>query len=734
MARNLIEYARTGMVALGKAAGTKPPALLGPKVQPWAWHLSPLPKTRDALKLYNSNPWAHAIISKISGSCARVKWYVEDGDTRIDNHPVLDFINSGSEYLTGMQSRAVTTAHIDLCGESFWLIGRDEAGVPASFLPCPPQWVLDVAQVPGQSFSIQAERGAMFRVPFEDVIWFKATDPIDPLGRGSSMTRAAFKEFEIDDTVRTFTNAFLRNDARPSLIVTGSKEQKIDAVDVARLEAAWLPKFKGAANNNRPMFSGVPLDIKEVGFSPREGQMIETREHAASVLAQLYSIPPEMLGRIENSNRATIDGAEDLFARFTLIPRLEMIRDILQARLMPDFIDVPFAVDTEGEPARVKPKLKGATGQPLMLRYETPVPADKLHTLNVMRGAPEAFKVNEWREEAGKVPLDGDEGEALYEAPSTGFGADGFGDGAGDGEDTGDKKPGKDGKKPGKSKKPPKGKKPKPDDDDEDKAAPMIVRKDLNAADVFNISSAHDDGEVTAELRSVFGPVYESLVAKFGEAVLQDIGSQLQFEASERLRAWASKTTANLVRDIGETTRRELRDMLIDAIDEGIKASEVAARISEKFDDFEDYRADRIARTESTRAAGYASWEAAKQAGMTRKQWLSVGDNKVRDNHQSLDGQTVGIDEPFTIDGKSALFPGDFGDPSEDVNCRCAMIPIVAGEIDPATGEVLASFDVEHTKAAHIAGLDSAEVIMRRAAVRALRIQKRAALRALAKS
>jgi uncharacterized protein with gpF-like domain len=56
------------------------------------------------------------------------------------------------------------------------------------------------------------------------------------------------------------------------------------------------------------------------------------------------------------------------------------------------------------------------------------------------------------------------------------------------------------------------------------------------------------------------------------------------------------------------------------------------------------------------------------------KQWDSTLDGRTRPTHRKLDGQIREVDEPFEMDGKKAMFPGDFGDPAEDCNCRCASL------------------------------------------------------------
>ena len=57
------------------------------------------------------------------------------------------------------------------------------------------------------------------------------------------------------------------------------------------------------------------------------------------------------------------------------------------------------------------------------------------------------------------------------------------------------------------------------------------------------------------------------------------------------------------------------------------------------------------------------------------KEWKTVGDDKVRDTHFFLEGYKVPIEEHFyTYDGDKALYPGDFDNPSNNVNCRCYLI------------------------------------------------------------
>ena len=89
-------------------------------------------------------------------------------------------------------------------------------------------------------------------------------------------------------------------------------------------------------------------------------------------------------------------------------------------------------------------------------------------------------------------------------------------------------------------------------------------------------------------------------------------------------------------------------------------------------------RANTIVRTESHRIQ-QASAEDARQLAKDRgadvvKQWDGTLDGKTRDTHRRLDGQIRETHEKFTIGTKEAMYPGDFGDPGEDCNCRCVAL------------------------------------------------------------
>lgn len=104
-------------------------------------------------------------------------------------------------------------------------------------------------------------------------------------------------------------------------------------------------------------------------------------------------------------------------------------------------------------------------------------------------------------------------------------------------------------------------------------------------------------------------------------------------------------------------------------------------------------RAMLIARTEShriTQASTFDAQKGAKKRGCdVLKQWDATMDGDTRSTHRQLDGQLREIDKPFELGNKKAMFPGDFGDPAEDCNCRCVSNTRAKWDLDEDELETL---------------------------------------------
>lgn len=82
----------------------------------------------------------------------------------------------------------------------------------------------------------------------------------------------------------------------------------------------------------------------------------------------------------------------------------------------------------------------------------------------------------------------------------------------------------------------------------------------------------------------------------------------------------------------------------------------------------------RIIDTEAHRDYNTGVYDAADSSGKqgVRKKWNTRQDDLVRDPHAYMQGMEVGLHDAFyTYTGDSTMYPGGFGVPDLDINCRC---------------------------------------------------------------
>ena len=177
-------------------------------------------------------------------------------------------------------------------------------------------------------------------------------------------------------------------------------------------------------------------------------------------------------------------------------------------------------------------------------------------------------------------------------------------------------------------------------------------------------------------IQPLFRYSFEAYEAAGGQMLADEMGISDPFiSADPNGLAWLANRK-NFIKDAGTEVWEEIRD----ALDEGLVAGEsfekLAARVREKFNEASKTRAMTIAITETSIAFESGRHDAMIQAGAEWKEWLTSGDDRVRDTHVRLDGKIVRMDEPFQVGQFPMMYPCDpNGPPKEIIRCRCVHGP-----------------------------------------------------------
>ena len=184
----------------------------------------------------------------------------------------------------------------------------------------------------------------------------------------------------------------------------------------------------------------------------------------------------------------------------------------------------------------------------------------------------------------------------------------------------------------------------------------------------------------------------EDTILSFGRATIMnlDLPAEIFSSLNAEMSDFAFLKSNTFAYEVNSTTLTKLQDLLAEAYTEGYSLSEITAELEGLHENWEDWRALRVARTETTGVSNFGinqgHKEAARRGLIEKKWWLTARDSNVREevpapNHRLQESLT--IDEGILIDNafpNGLLTPGVGGSAAEVCNCRCVEMPWIRTE------------------------------------------------------
>ena len=162
--------------------------------------------------------------------------------------------------------------------------------------------------------------------------------------------------------------------------------------------------------------------------------------------------------------------------------------------------------------------------------------------------------------------------------------------------------------------------------------------------------------------------------AQAGNAVLRPVvgvdvlGSEPWLD--EAARGFVTRNVA-LIKTIPQRMFDEVEQMVTAEVSQGARWEDLRDRIRERFGVSES-RARLIARDQTNKFYAELSRTRHESLGITKEIWRTQNDNRVRDEHEALEGEEYSISRP------------PLGGPGHPVGCRCYGEPVLPSALEAA--------------------------------------------------
>ena len=639
---------------------------------------------------YKASVWVYATINKKARAAASVPWYVYKKNAkgeyeRIENHPLQLLIDKPNPFTSRNNMVERMIMQLELAGNALHHVVTI-GGVPVELWNIMPDQIKPIPHetkfIENYKYTGKTNTSENIQVPAKDIIHHMYLDPSNPYW-GIAPLQVAAKTVDTDVEAVSWNKVALQNRAVTDGAFT--IQNPLTTQQYQELRQQIREQHQGAQNARTPWILGGGAQWNQMSLSPADMDFINGRRMTREDICAVFSVPPPLVGILDKANYANMQEARRVFWLDTVIPLLDDLKESFNRSLTPLFgEDVELDYDTSSVDALAENV------------------NEKIDAANKLWGMGLPFNAINNRLDLGFDEVEGGDigylpasllpanmAQAAAAATTNESGAD---------EGTKSKKS-----------------EPRPElkaynlRTDEQKArywksferqrsawyvkfqraaAEQFAKEGKAVAAAYNSSGGDMDKALAAvdseAWRKMYVQYYKAIVEDFGGATYEGFKSSVP---SMQTKAWNPfsrlisdyifKAAAEKVTKMTDYTKLMLRGWISVGRDNGDGIATIARDLAKNFEDMSTNRAFTIARTEVVAASNYGSYAAAEQAseetGDLIKEWVDSGDNRVRESHEDVNGETVKF---YTKFSNGLMYPGDMnnGAAADVIKCRCTCI------------------------------------------------------------
>lgn len=680
------------------------------------------------LKAYNSEAYIYACVYKIAISIAGVEFKVYKNKVvkgevipqEIPDHPLKKLIDNPNPFVSDFDFKEATSAYLELTGDSFWLLDDLFMGKPKEMyvlmsdrmkiFPHPQEYIEKYEYDPNK-----LKDPIIFKpLQISHMKFFKPTSMYYGLSAVSPIMKEAdtYRRAQIDN------NNVFKEGMRKDFVLSTKERLNKDVYE--RMKEQLRQEYEGEHKAHGPMILEQGMEAKSASLSPKDLEFEKGIKLLRETVCSVFGVPPALIGLLEFANYANVKEQRQIFWQDTIVPKLTkwnasytklarrwddiaalngayVVADLSKIKALKDDekikseiaktyfgFGVPYNMIAKELDLPVKDIPGGDIGYiPFNLiavgsTQEAPKPAPKpepkpaeeegkvvkmeekkiVHKWNMFKTLTENLE-NKYKTILNKF-FDEQEKEVIanlnkhkninYEQVMEGVFRfyEEF-----NGETYIDK--------------------------ETKETKHKIIKQKIDIETIL-----FDEKGQVEKYSKMTKPVYTNMIKESADQEIAEFNLGISFDVTNpRVAEWVKVNGLRNAKLVNDTAKESLRKTLVEGIGEGESIDKLKKRIEENYKKYgyDGGSTERIARTETISASNQGALESYQQAKVEKKAWISARSGDARENHVALEELTIKgipIDDDFHIPGNGAASaPGQSGDPAEDCNCRCTVIPII---------------------------------------------------------
>ena len=291
-------------------------------------------------KIYETHLWVAVLVNKLANGTARLPLPVyRRTDTGRDDARETSYarlLRNPNPVMDRFTFWQWTSSTYDVNGEAIWIKVRPSPGAePTQLWPLHPANVVTERDDAGVLWYVwRYARDLELRWPSHDVVHFRTFNPASTL-RGLSRLEPLRATLMNEDAIRRAQQAFWKNGARPSVILTHPKELRGGAAK--RVKESWQEAHGGIESWSKTAILEEGMKAEVVQLSSEEMQMIESRKVNREEACAMYDVPPPVVHILDHATFSNITEQMRSQYRDTQAPRIGMFESVIDHQLRPDF-------------------------------------------------------------------------------------------------------------------------------------------------------------------------------------------------------------------------------------------------------------------------------------------------------------------------------------------------------------------------------------------------------------